>query len=279
MENKIKPYIIAEIGINHNGDIEIAKQLIDMAVETGCDAVKFQKRTIDIVYDKDLLSSPRESPWGTTQREQKEGLEFGQEEFEVINDYCSEKDIDWFASAWDLDAQKFLQQFNCPYNKTASAMITHLPLMEMIAKEGKHTFISTGMTNYKDIEDALNIFINEKCSYTLLHCVSTYPCDDEECDIGVMNELKNRFDCPVGYSGHEKGILPSVVAAVLGAEVIERHITLDRTMYGSDQSASLERKGLDLMVKYARSVNSIIGDTKKKFGEKEQAIAEKLRYF
>ena len=274
-----KPYIIAEIGINHNGEMEIAKQLIDMAAGAGCDAVKFQKRTIDIVYDQDMLSGPRESSWGTTQRDQKEGLEFGQKEFDSINDYCKEKNIDWFASAWDIESQKFLQQYDCPYNKVASAMITHLPLMELIAQEGKHTFISTGMTTYEDIEGALDIFNSKECSYTLLHCVSTYPCEDEGCDVGVMTALKERFECPVGYSGHEKGILPSVVAAALGAEVIERHITLDRTMYGSDQSASLEKKGLETMVNYARSAKSIIGDSKKKFGEKEQGIAEKLRYF
>ena len=210
---------------------------------------------------------------------QKEGLEFGQEEFDNIDAYCKEKNIDWFASAWDIESQKFLQQYDCPYNKVASAMITHQPLMEMIAKEGKHTFISTGMTNFEDIERALDIFNNEGCPYTLIHCVSTYPSEDEECDVGVMTVLKERFECPVGYSGHEKGILPSVVAAVLGAEVIERHITLDRTMYGSDQSASLEKKGLETMVNYARCAKSIIGDGKKKFGDKEQAIAEKLRYF
>tara|TARA_B100000029_G_scaffold508121_1_gene594278 strand:- start:1537 stop:2385 length:849 start_codon:yes stop_codon:yes gene_type:complete len=273
------PYIIAEIGINHNGDMDIAKKLIDIAVEAKCDAVKFQKRTIDLVYSEKMLSGKRDSPWGTTQREQKEGLEFGLGQYREIEDYCKNKEISWSASSWDLESQKFLQKFNLPFNKIASAMITYEPLLKMVAEEQKHTIISTGMTTYENIDKAVNIFKNKDCPFTLLHCVSTYPCEDEECDINVLETLKNKYECQVGYSGHEKGILPTVASAVLGAQVIERHITIDRTMYGSDQSASLEKKGLIQMVNYCRSLKSIMGDGVKKYGSKEMDIASKLRHF
>ena len=272
-------FIIAEVGINHNGDLSIAKQLIDMARDTGCDAVKFQKRTIDIVYEQKMLESYRESPWGTTQREQKEGLEFGKEEFDEIDRYCRERDIVWFASAWDVESQKFLRQYDCQYNKVASAMLTHIPLLEAIAEEGKHTFISTGMSSYEEIDRALEIFKEKDCSYTLLHCVSTYPCTDEDCNINLIPVLKEKYDCPIGYSGHEVGILPSVIAVTMGAEVLERHITLDRAMYGSDQAASLEKRGLELLVRDCRAIASILGNGEKVVSQKEKSIAEKLRYF
>ena len=272
-------FIIAEIGINHNGDMNIVKKLIDMAKDTGCDAVKFQKRTIGIVYDQKLLESYRESPWGTTQREQKEGLEFGKEEFDEIDRYCKEKDIFWFASAWDVESQKFLRQYDCQYNKVASAMVTHIPLLEAIAEEGRHTFISTGMSRYEEIDRAVEIFKEKDCPYTLLHCVSTYPCTDEDCNVSLIPVLKEKYDCPIGYSGHEVGILPSVIAVAMGAEVLERHITLDRAMYGSDQSASLEKRGLELLVRDCRAIASILGNGEKVISQKEQSIAEKLRYF
>jgi len=272
-------FIIAEIGINHNGDLGIAKQLIDMAKDCGCDAVKFQKRTIDLVYDKNMLESYRESPWGTTQREQKEGLEFGQQEYDEINRYCKEKDIHWFASAWDVESQKFFRQYDCEYNKVASAMLTHIPLLEIIAEEGKHTFISTGMSDYAQIERALSIFSEKGCPFTIMHCVSTYPCPDEDCNIGLIPVLKEKYQCPVGYSGHEIGIQPSVIAVVMGAEVVERHITLDRAMYGSDQSASLEKRGMELLVRDCRAVQPILGNGEKIISVKEKGIAEKLRYF
>jgi len=272
-------FIIGEIGINHNGDLKIAKQLIDMAKECGCDAVKFQKRTVDIVYKKELLDSPRESPWGTTQREQKEGLEFSKEEYDDIDRYCKEKEIHWFASAWDIDSQIFLRQYGGKYNKVASAMLTHIPLLKAIAEEGKHTFISTGMSNYNQIDRALSIFREKGCPFTLLHCVSTYPCPDEDCNVGLIPALKDKYQCPIGYSGHEVGVLPSVVAVAMGAEVVERHITLDRAMYGSDQSASLEKRGLELMVRDCRAVNSVLGSGNKLISEKEKAVAKSLRYF
>ncbi|MFA4848323.1 MAG: N-acetylneuraminate synthase family protein [Methanoregula sp.] len=275
----MKTFVIAEIGINHNGDIAIAKKLIDIAKNAGCNAVKFQKRTLEIVYTKELLDSPRESPWGKTQRDQKAGLEFGKKEYDIINAYCKEKKIEWFASAWDVDSQKFLQQFNAKFNKVASAMLTHLPLLEVIAKEKKHTFISTGMSSFTDIDRAVEIFRKNQCPFSLLHCVSTYPSEDNECNLLVMNELRNRYKCDVGYSGHEKGILPSVLAVALGATIIERHITLDKKMYGSDQAASIDEPELRLMMQQIRAVPGILGSGVKEVSDKEMGIAKKLRYF
>jgi len=279
MEKKIShPFIIAEIGINHNGDIEIAKKLIDMAKDCGCDAVKFQKRTIDIVYTRDLLDSYRESPWGTTQRAQKEGLEFGEEGYDIIDKYCKEKEIIWFASAWDEKSQEFLRQYKLEYNKVASAMLTHTKLLNMIAEEGKRTFISTGMSDWTIVDRVVDIFREHKCPFTLMHCISTYPSEDEECNILAIKTLRERYDCEVGYSGHERGILPSVLAVAFGATALERHITLDRTMYGSDQSASLEKRGLELLARDVRRVAKVLGDGQKRIMDKEIPIAKKLRY-
>jgi len=278
-KNDNLPFVIGEIGINHNGDVEIAKQLIDMAVDCGADAVKFQKRTIDIVYDKETLDGPRESPWGTTQREQKEGLEFGKEEYDQIDAYCKEKNILWFASAWDVESQKFLQQYDCKLNKIASAMLTHKDLLEEVAKEGKHTFISTGMVTFEQIDRAVEIFKKHSCPYSIMHCVSLYPCPVENCNISVIETLKKRYGCEIGYSGHEHGVLPSVLAVAAGAKSVERHITLDRTMYGSDQAASLEKKGFELMIRDARDVKIIMGDGNKVILSDEEKIAHKLRYF
>ena len=272
-------FIIGEIGINHNGDLDIVKQLIDIAMDAGCDAVKFQKRTIDIVYTTESLEQPRESPWGTTQREQKEGLEFGQEEYEVIDAYCREKSIEWFASAWDIPSQKFLRQFNLNHNKVASAMLTHLEFLKVVAEEQKQTFISTGMSSYTNIDRAVEIFKAANCPFILMHCVSTYPSRSEDLNLLGIVSLRKRYDCKIGYSGHETGILPPVLAVMLGAVAIERHITLDRAMYGSDQSASLEPKGQQYMIRNIRSVATMLGNGDKVILEDEEAIAEKLRYF
>ncbi len=269
--------VIAEIGINHNGSMEICKQLIDVAVKTGCDAVKFQKRDIDLVYTQDFLAEPRESQWGTTQRDQKEGLEFSAEEYQEIEDYCKEKEIDWFASAWDLNSQKFLRQFDSKYNKVASAMIIYEDLLEMIAKEGKHTFVSTGMSTYDQIQVAVDIFRDANCPFELMHTVSTYPMKPEDANLNVINTLRDRYQCDVGYSGHEVGKSISCAAAALGITSLERHITLDRTMYGSDQTASMEPTGLRILVGGIRKIEVAMGDGVKRVIPNEVPIAEKLR--
>lgn len=273
------PFIIAEMGINHNGDVGIAKKLIDIAKICGADAVKFQKRTIDIVYSKEFLASPRQSPWGTTQRHQKEGIELTKEEYDEIDRYCKKKSIYWFASAWDEKSQEFLRQYDLPFNKVASPMLTNKNLFTMVAEEGKHTFISTGMSSLKQIDKVVEVFEKKECPFTLMHCVSAYPCIDKWCNIKMVAVLKNRYKCPVGYSGHELGISPSTLAVALGAVAVERHITLDRGMYGSDQSISLERHGLELLVRDTREVKQIIGLGEKIAISEEEKVAYKLRYF
>ena len=270
-------FIIAEIGINHNGDMSICKELIDVAVNSGCDAVKFQKRDINEVYTQEFLDSHRESPWGTTQREQKIGLEFNADEYQEIEDYCKERGIEWFASAWDLNSQKFLQQFNCKYNKIASAMIVYEDLLKMVAKEGKHTFISTGMTTYDDIQKAVDIFRDANCSFELTHTVSTYPMKDEDANLNMINTLREKFNCNVGYSGHEVGLAVSYAASALNITSLERHITLDRSMYGSDQSASVEPSGFRQLVGAVRKIEVAMGDGVKRIYEAEAPIAESLR--
>jgi len=270
-------FIIAEIGINHNGDMSICKELIDVASESGCDAVKFQKRDLDKVYTQEFLDSSRDSPWGETQREQKSGLEFGLDEYKEIDQYCKEKEIDWFASAWDLNSQKFLQQFNCKYNKIASAMIVYEDLLKMVAKEGRHTFISTGMTTYDDIQKAVDIFRVAGCPFELMHTVSTYPMKVENANLNMINTLRDKFQCNVGYSGHEVGLAISYAAVALNITSLERHITLDRAMYGSDQSASVEPQGFRQLVSSVRVIEEAMGDGVKYFIEEEEPIAKNLR--
>jgi len=270
-------FIVAEIGINHNGDMSICKKLIDVAVNSGCDAVKFQKRDLDQVYTQEFLDSSRKSPWGTTQSEQKSGLEFGEDEYKEIAKYCKEKKIEWFASAWDLNSQMFLQQFNCKFNKVASAMIVYKDLLEMIAREGKHTFISTGMTTYDDIQSAVNIFRKANCSFELMHTVSTYPMKDENANLNMIKTLREKFDCNVGYSGHEVGLAVSYAAAAFGITSLERHITLSRAMYGSDQSASIEPSGIKQLVGAVRKIELALGDGIKKVIKEEISIAANLR--
>ena len=270
-------FIIAEIGINHNGDVKIAKQLIDTAKKAGADAVKFQKRTVDLVYKKEMLDSFRESPWGSTQREQKEGLELGLEEYEEIGAYCKSKEIEWFASAWDIESQKFLRQFNCKYNKIASAMIVYEDLLLEVASEKKHTFISTGMSEFKQIDKAVDIFKRAGCSFELMHCVSTYPMNDEDANLNRIITLRNRYRCNVGYSGHEVGLAVSYGAAALGISSLERHITLDRAMYGSDQAASVEAGGFFNLIGAVRKIEKAMGDGTIKMNHKEISIAKKLR--
>jgi N-acetylneuraminate synthase len=271
-------FITAEIGINHNGDIKIVKKLIEEAKKCGCDAVKFQKRTVEKVYSKEVLDSPRESPWGTTTREQKMGLEFNKKEYDEIDRFCKDNDIVWYASAWDIDSQIFLRQYNLKYNKVASAMLVHYKLLEKIAEEGKHTFISTGMSTLEDIEKAIQIFKKYKCPFDLQHSNSSYPMKPEEANLKCILSLKEKFNCNVGYSGHESlGYIVCVAAVVLGATSIERHITLDRAIYGSDQAASLEVVGFERLVKSIRKIDVILGDGIKKIWDSEIPAQKKLR--
>ena len=270
-------FFIAEIGINHNGDMKICKQLIDVAVDSGCDAVKFQKRDINLVYNKEFLDSPRESPWGKTQRDQKMGIEFSEDDYREIDSYCKKKNINWFASAWDLNSQLFLRKFNFKYNKIASAMLVNLELLKMVSEEKKHTFISTGLSTLKDIEIAVNIFKDKNCPFELMHCVSTYPMKDEDANLKTIETLREKFKCKVGYSGHETGLVISHAAAALGVSSIERHITLDRAMYGSDQAASLAPAGLKKLVKEVKRIQIAMGDGVKRIIEAEIPIAKKLR--
>lgn len=273
----MKIFIIAEIGINHNGELGIAKQLIDVAKDAGADAVKFQKRTIDLVYKKSFLDSPRESLWGTTQREQKEGLEFGLEEYQQIDRYCKEKDIEWFASAWDLESVKFLQHFDLKYNKIASAMVVYDDLLRAVAAEKKHTFISTGMSNLEQIDAVVKKFREAGCLFELMHCMSTYPMTEEDANLSCINTLRDRYKCSVGYSGHETTLPLSYAAAGLGITSLERHITLDRAMYGSDQAASIGPSGFRIMVDAIRRIETAMGNGNVEIHEKEIPIAEKLR--
>tara|TARA_X000000950_G_C13918412_1_gene662106 strand:+ start:1147 stop:1980 length:834 start_codon:yes stop_codon:yes gene_type:complete len=270
-------FFIAEIGINHNGDMKICKQLIDLAVTAGCDAVKFQKRDIQSVYSQEFLNSFRESPWGKTQRDQKMGLEFSKEQYQEIDSYCKKKNIEWFASAWDLRSQIFLRDFNCKYNKIASAMLVHKELLKIVADEKKHTFISTGLSTMKNIEEAVDIFRAKNCPFELMHCVSTYPMKDTDANLKTIITLREKFKCNVGYSGHETGLAISYAAAALGVTSLERHITLNRAMYGSDQAASLAPPGLKKIVPEVRKIQKALGDGVKKVLEDEIPIANKLR--
>ena len=257
--------------------MSICKKLIDVAAEAGCNAVKFQKRDLDQVYSQEFLDSPRESPWGKTQRDQKNGLEFNSDQYNEIDTYCKKKEIEWFASAWDLNSQEFLREFKCNYNKVASAMLIYEDLLEKIAEEGKHTFVSTGMSDFNDIQKAVNIFKSAKCSFELMHTVSTYPMKDEDANLRVIKTLRDKFDCDVGYSGHEAGLVISYAAATLGITSLERHITLSRAMYGSDQAASIEPMGLRQLVGGVRKIEKALGDGHKIIIEAEKPIAKKLR--
>ena len=279
MSNESYIYVIAEIGINHNGSIEIAKKLIDASVSADCDAVKFQKRTIDVVYPENVLNQPRESPWGNTQRDQKEALELSLDEYDVLDRYCKEKEIDWFASSWDNESQIVMRKYDFPFNKIASAMAINKSFVELVASEGKPTFASTGMTTYKDIEALISIFKKHNCPLMLMHTVSTYPSALEDLNLNCINTLKKLYKLPVGYSGHEASVSPSVMAATLGAAAIERHITLDRAMYGSDQAASLQPNGFKQLNQSLRNIPYILGDGEKRVLKEEEIIASKLRYW
>ena len=271
-------FITAEIGINHNGDINVAKKLIDVAVRTGCDAVKFQKRTVEKVYSKEVLDSPRESPWGKTTREQKLGLEFDKKEYDVIDSYAKEKGIEWYASAWDLESQSFLRNYDLKHNKIASAMLTNLELANSVAEEKKYTFISTGMSSIDEISNTVEIFRKHECPFELMHCNSSYPMKPLEANLNCIKSLRDKFECDIGYSGHESmGYLICTTAVALGVTSIERHITIDRSMYGSDQAASLEEIGWARLVRDIRLIDDLLGDGVKKIWPSEIPVMKKLR--
>ncbi|MCR4275189.1 MAG: N-acetylneuraminate synthase family protein [Candidatus Wolfebacteria bacterium] len=269
-------FVIAEIGINHNGDIDITKQLIDAAVEAGCDAVKFQKRTIEVVYTSEELARPRENPFGVTNGDLKRGLEFGKDEYDEIHCYCEEKGIMWFASPWDEQSVDFLEQYNPPCYKIASATNTDRELLEYVKSKGRQVIVSTGMSDDKMIEKIVDTLGED--GLVILHCTSTYPSKDSELHLNNIPRLINEFPrAIIGYSGHEVGAYASLVAATLGARVVERHITLDRAMWGSDQAASLEVGGLVKLTKELRSLPTYLGNHTKEILETEIPIAKKLR--
>lgn len=268
-------FIIAEIGINHNGSVALAKKMIDIALTTGCDAVKFQKRTVDVVYSKEELARERRSVFGTTNGDLKRGLEFSLEQYKEIDAYCKEKGILWFASCWDEGAVDFIDQFDVPCYKVASASLTDDNLLKHIRKKGKPILLSTGMSSIKEIKHAVDILGED--DLIIYHCTSTYPTDAGEANLRVIETFKKEFNCPIGYSGHERGVTPSVLAVALGANSVERHITVDRTNWGSDQAASLEMAGLYHMVRDIRQVPLLLGDGNKVVYASELPIIEKLR--
>ena len=268
-------FIIAEIGINHNGSVALAKKMIDIAVTTGCDAVKFQKRTVDVVYTKEELARERKSVFGNTNGDLKRGLEFGKDEYQEIDQYCKKKGIMWFASCWDEEAVDFIEQFNPPCYKIASASLTDDNLLKHTRAKGRPILMSTGMSTMEQIRHAVSV-LGDK-DLVLFHCTSTYPSNADESNLSVIQSFKKEFSCPIGYSGHERGVTPSVIAVTLGACAVERHITVDRTNWGSDQAASLEMAGLYHMVRDIRQVPALLGDGKKKVYKSELPIIEKLR--
>ena len=271
-------FIIGEIGTNHLGDLKIAKQIIDVAKNAGCNAIKFQKKNVEKIYTKEFLDSPIDSPWGKTQRAMRLHREFSLKQYEEINRYCKKKKIEWFVSCWDTESQISMRKFKTKYNKVASAMLTHKKLLEVIAKEKKYTFISTGMSTMKNIDDAVKIFRKHKCPFELMHCHSAYPMPKDEANLKMISVLQKKFKCKVGYSGHENGATNiSVPAVVLGATSIERHITLNRTWYGHDQAASLEPQGLERLVRDIQLLDKIHGSGKKRIWPSEIPNQKKLR--
>ena len=272
-----KVFLIAEIGINHNGSLEVAKNLILNSKLAGFDAVKFQKRTVEVVYTKEELATPRESVFGKTNGDLKRGLEFDLETFKKIDDYCNELGILWFASPWDLESVDFLESFNTPAFKIASACLTYRELIEKCVSTGKPIILSTGMSNMEQVEKAVKLC--QLDNLLIMHAVSVYPASDEILNLSAIRTLQEKFpNIPIGYSGHEVGLLPSVVAvAKYGAVAVERHITLDRSMWGTDQSASLENNGMNKLVRDIRELNKLSGDGKKIIRDFEVATMKKLR--
>lgn len=268
-------FVLAEIGINHNGDTEVARKLIDVAASAGCEAVKFQKRTVDVVYSPDELARPRESPFGDTNGDLKRGLEFGQAEYQRIDEYCRRKPMAWTASCWDEASVDFIDRFEPPFYKIASASLTDDALLRHTRDKGKPIVLSTGMSTLDQIDHAVEVLGTE--DLVLLHSCSTYPAQYAELNLRVIPMLRERYGLPIGYSGHETGIASSVAAATLGACVVERHVTLDRSLWGSDHAASLEPNGIQRVVRDIRLVETALGDGVKSVFDSEIPIMQKLR--
>jgi N-acetylneuraminate synthase len=268
-------FIVAEIGINHNGNVELAKKLIDTAALGGCDAVKFQKRTVEVVYTPEELAKPRENPFGPTNGDLKRGLEFGNEQYAEINRYCAPKDILWYSSCWDEASVDFMERFNPPCYKIASASLTDDALLRHHRRYGRPIILSTGMSTMEQVDHAVDVL--GTTDLILLHCTSTYPSSVEELNLRGIQTLRERYDVPIGYSGHEVGLATSVAAAAMGACMIERHITLDRAMWGSDQAASIEPQGIWRLVKDVRAIERAMGNGKKCLWPSEVPVMNKLR--
>ena len=275
-----RPTLIGEIGINHNGSLSEAKKLIDLAKKYNFDYVKFQKRDLETVIPEHQKEIKRETPWGyISYLDYKKKIEFGKKEFDQIERYCKKIKIKWFASAWDLKSQKFLNRYKSKVNKIASAMVTNVPFLVEVAKEKKKTYISTGMSELKDITKAVSIFRKYKCPFVIMHCVSTYPCPENTLNLNLIRTLKDKYKCDVGYSGHESTVSPSILAWFLGATVIERHITLDRASWGTDQSASLGEEGIKELTSILSKTSKTLGDGIKRFSKEERQISKKFRYW
>lgn len=272
----MKTKLVCELGINHNGDINIAKKLIDVAALTGCDFVKFQKRTIDLVYTEEELNKYRESPWGTITREQKHGLEFGKEQYDIIDEYCKQKNIPWFGSGWDPVSVKFLASYNIPYIKVASPTITNFEVLHAVKETNLPAIVSTGMSTKKEVDSCLR-FLGDQVEY-ILACTSTYPCNDEEMNLNFVKTLKKEYSkYRVGFSNHHPGIYFCCVAAALGSEMLEFHITLNRAGYGTDQAASIEPPGVYKIVDYVRGFEIAGGDGRWIVFPSEEIVKKKLR--
>lgn len=268
-------FITAEIGINHNGSVKLAKKLIDIACVAGCDAVKFQKRTVDVVYTPEELAKPRQSVFGETNGDLKRGLEFGYDEYKAIDKYCKEKGIIWYASCWDEASVDFIEQFNVPCYKIAAASLTDDNLLKYTKLKGKPIFLSTGMSSMEQIRHAVEILGED--NLIIYQCTSTYPSDEEEINLSVIKTFRDEFTCPIGYSGHERGLMPTVMSVAFGANAVERHITNDRTNWGSDQAASLELDGIHRIVRDIRKIPKVTGDGVKRVYDRELPIIKKLR--
>lgn len=268
--------VIAEVGINHNGDLDIARKLIDVAASAGCDYVKFQKRDIDLVYSKEELDKPRESPWGTTTREQKNGIEFDLDEYKEIDKYCKRK-IGWFVSPWDLKSALMYTVIDMPYVKIPSALITDTEYLDVVKVINKSVILSTGMSTLKEVDTAIDI-LGEDRIYCIMHCTSTYPTSPDEINIKGIQTLKDLYPwARIGFSNHYPGLMAMFMAATVGAEMLEFHATLDRTMYGSDQAASIEPQGIFKLMEGLKLIERMKGDGIKKVYDSEMPILKKLR--